>query len=282
MALPSVAPVIATVAIIGAGAMLLLSGGEKKGATPLGRATKNDNHPSGLPLGNGYDILPEGNSTLFRYVVPGPFGVPMYSYPGIAGQALVQKTWSAEMAKRFQARNAALGFSFQGSDRFAKAPLSREKLPFPHCYIAGKDSLNEREQCGTILVDEFGRVWPGKYGEGSSDVLSGLNTVLKVASPALLLVPGWGPAAYLAVQVYLSQGQKASLKDAAIAVARSQVPGGPAGQVAFDFGVGVVIEGQSPREAGINAAYNQLSPEQKAAFEHGRQAAKDAGYGELA
>lgn len=254
--MPSAGAILLTL-IVGGGIALAASG---KRAPARANASNNGDHPSGLPVGKGYGLVPWNGTILFRT----PFGT------GI--EPKIACVWAAEMQKRFIARNGGKQAGF------AEVGTSREHLPMPECIVLSKGTPNESLQYTTILVDEYGGRWPGKYGQDSSGIADGLKVIAKTAAPTLLLVPGWGPAAYVAVQLYLSQGEKASLRDTAIAAGRSQVPGGAAGQLAYDFGVGVAIEGESPKEAAINAAYNQLTPEQRAAFDYGRKVAKDAGY----
>lgn len=125
---------------------------------------------------------------------------------------------------------------------------------------------------GWFLTDEFGRPYEG-WGAGNGfDFLQVISTISNAVLP---YIPGYGTAANIAIQATIAIAQGKSMKEIALAAARAALPAGAA--FAFDLGVGVVLEGKSPKDAVVQAALTELEkkyPGAKAAYESGRKAAE--------
>jgi hypothetical protein len=116
--------------------------------------------------------------------------------------------------------------------------------------------------------DEFGRYYQGLAWDPG-------GFAAQVAQVVLPYVPGLGPAAAAALAGTLALGRGESLKDAALAAARAAIPA--AYQLAFDLGVGVILQGQSPDAAAKTALLSYLGPEANAYYEQAKQTATDLG-----
>lgn len=112
-------------------------------------------------------------------------------------------------------------------------------------------------------IDEFGRPWHGVSGNP-------LAPVLAAAQIALPFVPGVGPAASAALAASIALAKGKSLKDVALSAARNAVPGGAAGQLAFDVGV-AVASGERIDAAAADALLARV-PTSDRAFEIGADA----------
>lgn len=113
--------------------------------------------------------------------------------------------------------------------------------------------------------DEFGRMVAGVSNDP-------LGVALQAAGLALPFVPGVGPAAAAALGFAIAYGKGESLEDAALAGARAAIPGGAAGQMAFDLGV-AVAKGQKVDAAASQALLGTLGekyPEALAAYQAGK------------
>jgi len=115
----------------------------------------------------------------------------------------------------------------------------------------------------------------GQHAPGKSTNLFGAAAA--AAGYVLPMVPGVGTAANAALQGAIALGQGKSLKDAAFAAVRGTLP--PWGQVAFDLGVGVALQGKSIDQAAIDAGLQQLEaqyPGARQAYNDGKDLAKGA------
>lgn len=112
-------------------------------------------------------------------------------------------------------------------------------------------------------IDEYGRPWHGQTANP-------LAPILKAAQIALPFVPGVGPAASAALAASIAVARGRSIKDAALSAARNAVPGGAAGQLAFDVGV-AVASGERVDAAAATALLARV-PSADAAFELGANA----------
>lgn len=128
---------------------------------------------------------------------------------------------------------------------------------------------------GWFVTDEFGRPYEGWGAGGGLDFLQVVSTVSNAVLP---WIPGYGTAANVAIQATIAVAQGKSMQDVALAAARAALPAGAA--FAFDLGVGIVLEGKSPKDAVIQAAVTELDkkyPGARAAFEQGQAMAKAYG-----
>ncbi len=126
-------------------------------------------------------------------------------------------------------------------------------------------------------TDEWGDAYEG-WGVSSDP----LNTVLLVTTTVLPYIPGVGSAASATFAGLVALGQGKSLDEAAFAAVRAGLP--PGAQLAFDLGVGIVLEKKSVDQAVTDAALNQLEkkyPGSKAAYNQGKALAKQQGLGRV-
>lgn len=137
-------------------------------------------------------------------------------------------------------------------------------------------------------VDEYGRPSVGEGttlgqiakafaagGDGLADAFADAKGVLKdvtgsplwsLAMHASAMVPGIGTAVSVGMAAAYAYGHDVSLSDAALSAARAAVPGGIAGQTAFDLGI-ALASGQSASDAALAAARERLPPEARAAYD---------------
>lgn len=126
-------------------------------------------------------------------------------------------------------------------------------------------------------TDEWGNAYEG-WGVSSDP----LNTVLLITQTVLPYIPGVGSGAAAALAGVIALGQGKSLDEATLAAARAALP--PGAQLAFDLGVGVVLEKKPVDQAVTDAALNQLDkqyPGSKAAYAQGKDLAKQHGLGRV-
>lgn len=125
---------------------------------------------------------------------------------------------------------------------------------------------------GWFPTDEFGRPYEGWGAGGGFDFLT---TVSMIGNTILPYIPGYGTAANVALQATVAIAQGKSMKEVALAAARAALPPGAA--YAFDIGVGLVLEGKSPKDAVVEAAITELDkkyPGARIAYEQGQSMAK--------
>lgn len=125
-------------------------------------------------------------------------------------------------------------------------------------------------------LDEWGRDVMGS-GFNPGDVLEGFKGLVRdvTSSPLWNLVqtgaafvPGIGTAVSVGMACAYAYGHDLALRDAAIGAARAAVPGGAAGQAAFDVGV-ALAEGETPSRAVLDAARAQVPAAARPAFDAG-------------
>lgn len=108
-------------------------------------------------------------------------------------------------------------------------------------------------------VDQWGRPAVAEHGMGGGDPL---GAVLTAAGYVLPFVPGIGPAAAATLATVIALGKGKSLQDAILTGVRAGLPL-PA-RVAFDLGVGVVLQKKPIDQAAKQALIDQIPGGQKA------------------
>lgn len=185
----------------------------------------------GLPLGGV--SLPQYEQTLAIWST-GPSGFPVANPTTIVPVALV-KAWN-DMQPGFRARFALLPKDALPTQDGYSTEQYWVAVPFHG------NATRER-------VDQFGRRATGVPADP-------LGAALTAAGYALPFVPGIGPAAGAALAFTIALGKGKSLKESALAGARGALPPGPA-QMAFDLGVGVVLEGKPPLKSAEDAFFKE-------------------------
>jgi hypothetical protein len=134
-----------------------------------------------------------------------------------------------------------------------------------------------------VLVDEYGRVYPKHYGFGGDSPLdlftNLLSNPLMQAVISIAVTAFGGPAGVAVLGAYTlwnARGQELTLQNIAMSSVRTALVAecGPACGMAFDMGVGI-MRGKSVDEAAEDALLEQLTPEQKAAYDQGKEAYSD-------
>lgn len=135
--------------------------------------------------------------------------------------------------------------------------------------------------CGTIVVDEFGRMpayildpasWVGTGDPFTKLVGDTLALAVTVAPYVAIAYPPAAPFIVAGLAAYNMRGKDFTVKNAAVAAARTQVP--PQYQFAFDVGAGVAA-GKKPNEAAANAYLTQY-PEARPFYNQGKAAVSKA------
>lgn len=160
-----------------------------------------------------------------------------------------------------------------------KLDARRATLPSDATFHAGDKYSSEAwwfpyAQTSTmIVIDEYGRSYDLDYGQAGMWANLWANPLFKAAVFAALAASGYGVVGYAALQAYQLRGSDLSLKDVALKAARGYIVSqcGPPCGAAFDMGVGVV-SGQSVDEAAEQALVGAMTPEQREAYDQGKEA----------
>jgi len=184
-----------------------------------------------------------------------------------------------ELQQAWKARQATLpaGTQLLETDRYSK------ELYFVPSWLLNvapsKLTADDvRSAASGAPVDEFGRRYPGHYGESDQSLwgqtLGGLLSNPLGQKIFLAAMVAAGPeawAAYGAYRMWQLRGSNLTVKNVALAAGRTaaETQCGPACGAAFDFGAGIA-SGQSANKASEQALMNSMTPEQRVVFEQGK------------
>lgn len=214
-----------------------------------------------IALGASALLLSGGEAAPASKTLPAPTfdGPPKSSDDAAARKAFLLKVkpdadWAADGYSRhtYQLISAGQGlWVYSGADSLTREAAKALGLPIDNTGKFGSP------------VDEYGRPWHGVSGNP-------LGVALQAAGIALPFIPGVGPAASAALAAAVAWAKGESLKDAALKAARAAVPGGAAGQLAFDVGV-AAASGAPIDEAATQALLEQI-PGGEQAYQAGQDA----------
>jgi hypothetical protein len=248
--------------------------------------------------------LPSGQGISWKVVNGYPTalvdGIPLGEIPGVRGPNIGVVNYGAapttEHGRIYLARHQRFAAFLSAQFTARRLALPKDALPanvdvyskelysLPSWAVLGsKVTLWDIQTTVVTPRDEYGRGKPGHYGSGGGigDMFVRLtqNPLFGVVLSVAVVAFG-GPAGVAALGAYnmwQARGQEFSLKSIALTAARTAAVSqcGEACGMAFDMGVGV-MQGKTVDRAAEDALLGKMTPQQRAVYDQGRAAYKQA------